>query len=268
MNTNNETSAKDLAIAKVERMKVALTEDFVQNQLRAALAENSSAFAASVIDLYTGDKSLMECDPKQVIMQAMKAAILRLPVVKSLGYAWIVAYKGIPQFQIGYKGLIQLAIRTGEYRIIHTDVVYEGEYRTVNKLTGEFDFSGPKVSEKVVGFFAHFELKNGFSKTLYMTREQVDAHAKKYSKSYSFNGSPWKTEFDAMAMKTVLSGLLRKWGYLSVEMVNAMESDEDQDTADRVVNEIRGNANKTSAGFEDAETVEHTQNNGQASAPF
>lgn len=263
------TNQPNMALERVNQLKVAMNEDFVQSQLKTSLAENSAAFSASIIDLYTGDKSLQDCDPKQVIMQAMKAAVLKLPVVKSLGYAWIVAYKGVPQFQIGYKGLVQLAIRTGQYRIIHTDLVYEGEYQTTNKLTGEFDFNGIAKSDKVVGYFAHFELLNGFSKTLYMSKEKVHAHASKYSKSYNYNGSPWKTEPDAMALKTVLSSLLRKWGYLSVEMANAINEDEEQDKADKVLNEIRGNANRQDMGFDKVEEAQ--QVNGfqqQSGAPF
>jgi recombination protein RecT len=189
----------------------------------------------------------------------MKAAILKLPINKSLGFAWIIAYKGAPQFQIGYKGLIQLALRTGQYRIINADLVYEGEYQSVNKLTGEFDLSGVKRSEKVVGYFAHFELLNGFSKTLFMTKERVEMHAAKYSKSYSYSSSPWKTEFDAMAIKTVLGNLLKKYGVMSIEMANAVSSDSEADTADRVMEEIRGNANKTAMSFTEAEEVGNEQ---------
>jgi len=273
---SSEKSPQQLAVIKrIDDLKISMNDEFVQSQLRNSLAENSNAFAASVIDLYTGEKTLLECDPKQVVMQCMKAAILKLPINKSLGFAWIIAYKGIPQFQIGYKGLIQLALRTGQYRIINADLVYEGEYQSVNKLTGEFDLSGVKRSEKVVGYFAHFELLNGFSKTLFMTKERVEMHAAKYSKSYNFSSSPWKTEFDAMAIKTVLGNLLKKYGVMSIEMANAVSSDSEADTADRVMEEIRGNANKTSMGFTEAEEVgndhQQQQNNHQqqpVQAPF
>ena len=120
---DNSNDKKQLAIQRIDKLKVAMNEDFVQSQLRSALQENSGAFAASIIDLYTGDTFLQECDPKLVIMQAMKAAVLKLPINKSLGQAWIVAYKGQPQFQIGYKGLVQLAMRTGQYKYLNTDVV-------------------------------------------------------------------------------------------------------------------------------------------------
>lgn len=263
-NTPQEPT-KSAALQRIDNLKVALNEDYIQNQLKAALADNSAGFMASVIDLYTSEKYLQECDPKQVIMQAMKAAVLRLPVIKSLGYAYVVAYKGIPSFQIGYKGLIQLAIRSGEYRHINADVVYDGEYRTSNKLTGEYDLNGQAKSDKVIGYFAYFELKNGFSKTLYMTKERVDGHAKKYSKSYNTANTPWKNEFDAMSIKTVLRLLLTKWGYLSADMIKAL--DDDDDMSEKVQNEIDKNANGETLGFTDAEVVGSNVNQ-TAGAPF
>ena len=265
---DNSNDKKQLAIQRIDKLKVAMNEDFVQSQLRSALQENSGAFAASIIDLYTGDTFLQECDPKLVIMQAMKAAVLKLPINKSLGQAWIVAYKGQPQFQIGYKGLVQLAMRTGQYKYLNTDVVYQGELKTKNKITGEFDLSGTAVNDTVIGYFAHFELLNGFSKTLYMTVEQVKAHGAKYSKSYNYANSPWKTEFDKMAKKTVLSNLLSHWGYLSVEMANAMDNDTNEDAAEKVLSEVRGNANRTDMGFSDAEVVPNQEQQPTAATPF
>ena len=105
-------------------------------------------------------------------------------------------------------------MRTGQYKFINADVVYDGEVSTVNKLTGEIDFTGDKKSDKIVGYFSYIELLNGFSKTLYMTKEKVDAHAKKYSKSFGANGSPWTVNYEEMALKTVLKGLLGRYGYL------------------------------------------------------
>lgn len=256
----SEQNGQTQAVSKIESLKKMIEAPSVQDQFRNAIGENSGPFVASIIDLFNGDTYLQACEPKAVIMEALKAAILKLPIIKSLGFAYIVPFKKnnvqVPQFQIGYKGLIQLAMRTGQYRILNADVVYEGEYRSKNKLTGEFDLSGKQTSDVITGYFCHFELLNGFSKTLYMTKEKVLAHAQKYSKSYAQQFSPWKTEFDAMATKTVVRGLLGHWGYLSVEMVDAMNDDED--VADKVNKEVKQEGNKKNMSFEgvqEAETV-------------
>jgi recombination protein RecT len=259
MNTNgNAPETKSLLVQKVNSLQLAVNEDFVQTQLKAALADNSGPFTASLIELFSGDKNLQECDPKLVIMQALKAAALKLPINKSLGFGYIVAYKGIPEFQIGYRGLYQLALRTKEYRIIHCDVVYEGEYKTKNKLTGEFDLSGEAKSDTVIGYFAYFEMKDGFSKTLFMTKEAVQKHAAKYSKSYNSQYSPWKTEFDAMAKKTVLRNLLSHYGKLSVDVANVLDKD---DVAEEVQADINNNANKKGVQFEEADVIPQQQTN-------
>lgn len=248
---------------KIDILKSIMMAESVQEQFKNALAENSGAFVASVIDLYNGDTNLQKCEPKAVVMEALKAATLKLPINRSLGFAYIVPYNNnrkdqngnwqkivTPQMQIGYKGLIQLAMRTGQYKFINADVVYDGEVSTVNKLTGEIDFTGDKKSDKVVGYFSYIELLNGFSKTLYMTKEKVDAHAKKYSKTFGSNGSPWTVNYEDMALKTVLKGLLGRYGYLSVEMMNAFDHDQEHEDT-----EVRDRANTKTIGFDDAEDV-------------
>lgn len=259
METNNQ-----VAVSKVDSLKNILNADSVQAQFKNALAENSSSFVASLIDLYSGDNYLQGCDPKLVVMQALKAAVLKLPIIKSLGQAYIIPYKSngvlVPNFQIGYKGYIQLAIRTGQYRILNADVVYKGEYRSKNKLTGEFDLNGDPNSEEVIGYFAYFELNQGFSKTLFMTKDKMLAHAKKYSKSFTQASSPWKTEFDKMGVKTVLTNLLTHWGFLSTEMQQALANDDD--LAEKVQEEISSKGNSKPMDFQDADVV--TEPNGQA----
>lgn len=242
--------------SKMELLKSILRAPSVQEQFENALKENSGIFVASIIDLFNGDKYLQECDPKAVVMEALKAATLKLPINKNLGFAYVISYGGIPQFQLGYKGYIQLAMRTGQYRIINADVVYEGEYKTKNKLTGEFDLSGEATSSKIIGYFAHIEMLNGFSKTLYMTVEKVREHAKRYSKSYSNQYSAWATNFDEMAIKTPLRNLLSHYGYLSVEMISAFGEDTSSDTVDsQMQQEIIQKANKNNISFDEAEIV-------------
>lgn len=250
-------------LARIDKLKNVLNAESVQAQFKNALGENKNAFVASIIDLYSGDEYLQNCDPNLVIMQALKAAVLKLAINKAIGHAYVIAYKNsngvmIPQFQIGYKGLIQLALRTGWYKTINADVVYEGEYKVRNKLTGEFDLSGVATSERVIGYFAYIESINGFSKTYYMSKEKVLEHAKKYSKSFSQPYGPWTKETDAMGKKTVLNYLLGHYGLVSVEMQQGF----DNDTDDQIQAEIKEMGNKgTSKGFDEAVVVQPTDNN-------
>jgi len=221
------------ALAKpIDRLKSILYAQSVQEQFKNVLAENAGAFVASIIDLYNTDRTLQMCDPKAVVMEALKAASLKLPINKQLGFAWIVPYKNtktgqlIPQFQLGYKGYIQLCMRTGAYRYINADVVYEGELVKQDKLTGEIEIDPDKrVSDKKIGYFAFIETLNGFRKSLYMTVEEVTKHAQQFSKSYGNKNSVWASDFDAMALKTCLRLLLSKYGIMSVEMQKAYIED-------------------------------------------
>lgn len=228
--------ANDLKVQNVNLLKKALDADRVQQQFENALGDSKGLFIASLIDLYSGSSNLQECSPNDVICEALKAAVLKLPINKSLGMAWIVPYKKVATFQLGYKGYIQLAIRSGQYRFLNADVIYEGEFRSKDKLSGRFDFNGARVSDKITGYFAFFELMNGFNKTLYFTVDQVHEHAKKYSPSYSWKNSAWQTDFDSMALKTAIRILLSKWGILSVEMQNAYISDNDYSDYDSLAN--------------------------------
>ncbi len=233
------------SLTPVQKMKSIINVDSVQEQFKNALQDQAPLFIASLIDIYSNDKNLQKCEPKDVIMEALKAATLKLPINKQLGFAYIVPYGSEPQMQIGYKGYIQLAMRTGQYKYINADVVYEGELKGHNKLTGEVDLSGEATSDKVVGYFAYIETVNGFRKPLYWTKEKVLAHAKRYSKSFNSKSSAWQTNFDEMALKTMLRNLLSKYGVMSVEMMNAFTADSaDERTPEaQVEDEIRENAN-------------------------
>ncbi len=227
---HGESSVATVPAKPIDRLKHILAAESVQEQFKNVLAENSGAFVASIIDLYNSDKYLQACDPKSVVMEALKAASLKLPINKQLGFAWIVPYRDqgqqVPTFQVGYKGYIQLCMRTGAYRYINADVVYEGELVKVDKLTGEIEIdAGKRSGDKKIGYFAFIETLNGFRKTLYMTVEEVTEHAQRYSKSYSSRNSAWASDFDSMAMKTCLRLLLSKFGVMSVEMQKAVIAD-------------------------------------------
>lgn len=256
-----------LQIAASAGFAAMLKAESVQEQFRNALGEHKDAFVASLVDLYNGDKALQSCDTKTLVCEALRAATLKLPLNKALGFAYIVVYNNsvkrpdgswakvpTPTFVPGYKGYIQLAMRTGQYRTINADVVYEGEFRAVNKLTGEITFDGERKSDKVVGYFCYFELLNGFSKTLYMSVSDMAKYAKRYSPSVKAATTVeqleglanagetgkkvgWEGNFNDMAIKTVVRRLLSKYGYLSVEMQGVIADDNERsDFADR--NEI------------------------------
>ena len=228
-----KTNEESKALARpIDKLKHILAAQSVKEQFEAVLKENAGAFVASIIDLYNTDRTLQMCDPKNVVMEALKAASLKLPINKQLGFAWIVPYRDsktgqyIPTFQLGYKGYIQLCMRTGAYRYINADVVYEGELVKHDKLTGEIEIDPTKrTSDKKIGYFAFIETLNGFRKTLYMTVEEITKHAQQYSKSFGNKNSVWATDFDAMALKTCLRLLLSKYGVMSVEMQRAYIED-------------------------------------------
>lgn len=185
----------------------------------------ANAFITSVLSAVSQNGLLQKSKPETVLQAAMMAASLDLPINQNLGFAYIVPYKGNAQFQIGYKGLIQLAQRSGQFKTISATPIYEGQLVEENPLEGfKFDFT--VKGEKVVGYAGFFRLINGFEKTLYMTVEQIQSHAKQYSQSYGKDYSPWKSDFDAMATKTVLKMLLSKFAPLSTEMQRAVVSDQ------------------------------------------
>lgn len=240
-----------------------INSSYVQNQLKQVLGKNAGTFATSLVEVFTNDTQLQKCDQKKVIQEAIKAATLKLPLNKQLGYAYILVFNNwdkasrksvpTPQIVLGYRGYIQLAMRTGQYKNINADVVYEGEMVGRDKLSGVIDLSGDKISEKVVGYFAHFETVNGFSKTLFMSLGEMAGYALKFSPSFKRNAEKnplptvdalcdmandqavngpqqgkvgWEGDFNSMAIKTVLRRLLSKYGYLSIEMMSALAEDE------------------------------------------
>lgn len=190
--------------------------------------KKASAFISSVISVANGNTALRNANPMTVLGSAMVAATLDLPVVPTLGMAYIVPYKGQAQFQLGYKGLIELAERSGQFKNIIDEVVYDGQLVKKNKFTGEYEFDeDAKKSDKVIGYMARMDLTNGFSKTIFWTKEEVEAHANKFSQAFrSGYTSPWKSDFDAMARKTVLKALFSKYAPKSIAIQQAIKFDQ------------------------------------------
>lgn len=218
-----------------------LSQDLVKARFTEILGKSASAFVSSIISATKSNPSLAECEPDSVISSAVIAATLNLPIQSNLGFAHIVPYKkdGLPvaQFQMGYKGFIQLALRTAQYKTINASEIYEGELIKHDRITGDVELdTNKKKSNKVIGYVAYFKLLNGFEKMLYMTREQLESHGGKYSKSYANKYGRWQQDFDSMALKTVIKLLLSKYGILSVDMQTAIITDQsvikDADTLD------------------------------------
>ena len=205
-------------------VKSIFEKDTVKNKLQDMLGKKANGFITSVLQISTNNALLAKADPMTVYNAAMIAATLDLPINQNLGFAWIVPYKGQAQFQMGWKGYVQLAQRTGQYKRINVTKVYENQFKGFNYLTEELnaDFT-IEPSGAVVGYAAYFCLHNGYEKLVYWTKKQAEDHGKRFSQSYS--RGPWSTDFDAMAMKSVLKNTLSKWGILSVEMQKAVHTD-------------------------------------------
>lgn len=248
--------ANSLQTSGLSQLKGVLANETMKKNFENILKESAGAFMASIIELYQSDNNLQKCNPNAVVLEALKAATLKLPINKGLGFAYIIPYGTTPTFQMGYKGIIQLAQRSGQYKYLNADVIYQGEEVSYNRVTGMLEISGEKTGDEAIGYFAYFQLMNGFEKASYWTKEKVIAHAKRFSQAYKAGkkDSPWFTSFDAMAMKTVLKQLISKYGPMSVEFASAMAND----NADRVEAEVAENANKT-AVIIPAEEVEAQQ---------
>lgn len=207
--------------------------------------DTAKKFMSSMLDLYgEGGSYLQGCDSQAIIAECLKAAQLNLPIINSLGYAYIVPYKGVPTFTIGWRGMVQLAQNTGKYRYINADVVYEGEEVDFDRLSGTIEITGTRTSDKAIGYFAYIQLLNGFEKTVYMTREQMEAYKDRYAAAKKKDGTivgPWVDNFDAMAKKTVLKKVL-KYGPASTQMTE-VEDNEVRSAQAVAQNQINASAN-------------------------
>ena len=187
----------------------------------------ANSFMSSVISVANGNPQLRKAEPMSIIGSAMVAATMQLQVVPTLGQCYIIPYGSKAQFQIGYLGLLQLCQRSGQFKKILAAPVHEGEYISGDEFDEDYVFDKKqRKSDKVIGYMAKFELLNGFTKVAYWDVDKVKAHATKFSQSFrsGFN-SPWKSDFDAMAQKTVLKSIL-KFAPKSIEMQNAITFDQ------------------------------------------
>lgn len=213
-----------VAQKEAKTLKGMLEMPAYKNKFNEMLGKKAAGFMSSIIAVANNNKLLAKAEPATVIGAAAQAAMLDLPINQSLGFAYIVPYKGAAQFQLGYKGYIQLAQRSGQYVDIGAKTVYEGELEYENRLLDKFKF-GDRTGDKVIGYLAYFRLTNGFEKMLFMELDEMIAHAKKYSQSYKGGTDKWGlADFNVMAEKTVLKRLLSKFGPLSIESVQMSQA--------------------------------------------
>ena len=222
----------------------------VQQYLRDVIGSNKDRFTTNLISVINQNKSLQECTNISLMSGAIVATTLNLSLNSAFGYAYLVPYNNTKQdikeaqFQIGYKGYIQLALRTGEYKRINAVPVYKSQFKKWNALTEELELNDSFIEDEVVGYVSYFKLNNGFEKTMYWSYEKMLSHADTYSKAFNVdiaekikNGqipekdlwkysSYWYKDFDGMALKTMLRQILSKYGIMSEEMQKAYEYDQ------------------------------------------
>lgn len=237
------------------QVKSMISQDAVKKKFTEVLGQKAPQFLASITNVVAGSAQLKKCPATTIMSAAFVAATYDLPIDSNLGFAAIVPYNNNKynqqtrqwekhpeaQFQMMYKGFIQLAIRSGYYEKMNCSVVYKDELVSYNPITGEVqfvtDFSkctqrAEGKSENIAGYYAWFKLLTGFRKELFMTTAEVENHASKYSTAYRYDlennkkSSKWTTDFETMALKTVIKMLLSKWGILSVDMQRAIQDDQ------------------------------------------
>lgn len=257
-------------------VKQLLSADAVKAKFDDVLGKKAPQFTTSLINVVNSNYQLKKADANSVIASALVTASLDLPVNPSLGYMYIIPYGNTAQPQIGYKGYIQLAQRSGQYKHLNAIPVYEGELKNWNPLTEEVEYE-PKqdrdTNEQPIGYLGYMELLNGFSKTVYWTHKQIDDHRKEFSKSGGKDTPKgvWKDHYDAMALKTVLRNLLTKWGPMTVDMQSAdmadsgqydhleeerreVQAEESEPSADEIINQAleSGQEQQVEKGDDDA----------------
>lgn len=220
-----------------QELRSLLGREETRKRFEYILKAKAPMFVASVLNTVTQDSNLQRCDPLSILAAATTAACLDLPIDKNLGFAAIVPYKAQAQFQMMYKGYIQLALRSKQYEIINAAYIYEGQKIIEDQLTGQVRLEGEKASDKIIGYVAYFKMKDGFEKYFYMSIDDVRAHAERYSKAFQYDlregkkSSPWSTCFDKMGLKTVLKALISKYGIMSIQMLDAFEKDAENGTS-------------------------------------
>jgi recombination protein RecT len=236
----------DMERSPIQSLKEIMNSEYVKKRFMEVMGDKSAAFLASILNAAQRNPSLAQCDTQSILSSAMVAATLDLPIDANLGFSAIVPYytklksgdgreywASIAQFQLMYKGFIQLALRSGQYKTINVSPIYEDEFESYDIITGDIrihpvdnGFRAQENQEKIVGYVAFFRLLNGYERTEYWSLNKLKAHGKRFSKSYENPSGLWKKDPHAMYAKTVLKNTLAKWGILSITMQRAIAVDQ------------------------------------------
>ena len=222
------------------QVQTLLSSENIKKRLNEILGKKASTFSTSIMQIIKSNDMLATAEPNSVVGAAMTAATLDLPLNNSIGFAYIIPFntknpdgsKSVKaSFQIGYKGFIQLAQRSGQFKTINVSEVKEGEIASRDRMTGEIEFNwiqddADRLSRKTIGYLGYFSLLNGFEKTMFMSIDELNAHGKKFSKTFNQQYGLWKKDFDSMASKTVIKLLLSKYAPLSIDMQTAVVTDQ------------------------------------------
>ena len=230
--------------AKVPFGAYMTTEGAKANINKIVGGKNGPRFTSAIVSAVNANPTLQECTNQSILSAALLGETLKLSPSPQLGQYYMVPFndknKGkVAQFIIGYKGYIQLALRSGQYRKLNVLAIKEGELIRYDPLNEDIEVhliedEVEREKTPTIGYYAFFEYINGFRKTLYWSRERMEAHALRYSKGYAAKKGYtfWEKDFDAMAYKTMLRQLISKWGIMSIDMVTALETDNTIEAAD------------------------------------
>lgn len=247
--------SKEVVVSPQAYIRSGIAQELIKDTLK----DGSEEFTLALVSVVNSNPVLQGAEPVSIIKAGFEASALGLPISNSLGLAYIIPYNNKKkdengktyfqieaQFQIGAKGFKQLAIKTGQYRRINETDVREGEYAGEDRMTGEHKFNWiddekERAKAPIVGYLSYIELVTGYSKSLYMTVDELKKHAKRYSKSYAKGFGNWVDDFDGMARKTVIKLLLSRHGLISgksSKLAKAIEADQSAFNNDDTYNYI------------------------------
>ena len=237
---NNVVKAGERVISQKKPFTVAIQSDGYKKLINNTLGDpkRAAGFVTAITSAVATNPALQECDAGTILSAGLLGETLQLSPSPQLGQYYLVPFNDrnrgckVAQFQLGYKGYIQLAIRSGQYKKLNAMAIKEGELISYDPLNEDIEvqlIQDEKLRSETptIGYYAMFEYLNGFRKVIYWSKEKMEAHANQYSqgyrarKGYTF----WEKDFDSMAIKTMLRQLISKWGIMSIEFQKAYEAD-------------------------------------------